>query len=151
MRLHIGSKHINLKSYSNADWVGDMENRRFTSGYIFFVGKGVVSWNSERQQMVAQSTMEAEYMAMSRCTREAIWLRQLMKDIGYIQEEAMTIMCDNQGFGAFAENPTNHDRSKHINVQDHFVRENIENKVVDLEYCPMQYMVEYFNEGSSER
>jgi hypothetical protein len=100
-----------------------------------------VSWNSKQQLTVAQSTMEAEYMAMNRCTRETIWLRQLMEDVGYAQKEATTMMCDNQGSMALAKNPTNHDRSKHIDVQHHFIREKIENKIVELEYCPMQYMV----------
>ena len=141
MKLRIGGNHINVKGYSDADWAGDVENRRSTSGYVFFVGEGAVSWNSKRQQTVAQSTMEAEYMAMNRCTREAIWLRQLMEDVGCVQEEATTIMCDNQGSMALAKNPTNHDRSKHIDVQHHFIREKIENKIVELEYCPTQYMV----------
>jgi hypothetical protein len=77
---------------------------------------------------------------MNRCTREAIWLRQLMEDVGCAKEEATTMMCDNQGSMALAKNPTNHDRSKHINVQHQFIREKIENKVVELEYCPTQYM-----------
>ena len=69
--------------------------------------------------------MKAEYMAMNRYTREAIWLRQLMENLGCVQEEATTTMCDNQSFMALAKNPTNHDRSKHTDVQHHFIRENI--------------------------
>ena len=84
MKLGIGGKHINLKGYSNADWVDNVESRRSTSGYVFLVGDMVVLWNSKWQQMVAQSTMEAEYMATSRCTMEATWLRHIMKDVGCI-------------------------------------------------------------------
>ena len=83
------------------------------SRYMVFAGGGVVLWNSKQQQ----SIMEADYMVMSRCTREAIWLRQLMEDVGCIQKEAMTIMCDKQSSMALAKNPTNHDRSKHLDVQ----------------------------------
>ena len=101
--LRIKGQHMNVKGYSNADWAGDVGNRRSTSGYVFFVGEGAVSWNSKRQQTVAQSIMEAEYMVMNRCTREAIWLRQLIKDVGCTQEEATTIMCDNQGFMTLAK------------------------------------------------
>ena len=72
MRLCIGGKDINVKGYLDADWAGDVENRRSTSGYVFFVGEGAASWNSKRQQTVAQYTMEAEYIAMNRCTKEAI-------------------------------------------------------------------------------
>lgn len=106
-----------------------MENRRSISGYVFFVGKGAVSWNSKRQKTVAQSIMEVEYMAMNQRTRKAIWLRQLMKDICCVQEEATTITCDNQGFMAFAKNSTNHDKSKHIDMQHQFTREKIEKKL----------------------
>ena len=81
-------------------------------------------------------------MGMNRCTREAIWLRQLMEDVYCVQEEATIIMCANQGSMALAKNPTNHNRSKHIDVQHHFIREKFENKVIELEYCPTQYMVE---------
>ena len=80
-------------------------------------------------------------MAINRCIREAIWLRQLMEDLGCVQEEPTTIMCDNQGSMALAKNPTNHDRSKHIDVQHHFIKKNIENKIVKLKYCPTQYIV----------
>jgi hypothetical protein len=65
MRLRIGGQHVNVKGYSDADWAGDVENPMSTSGYIFFVGEGAVSWNSKRQQTMAQSTMEAEYMVMN--------------------------------------------------------------------------------------
>ena len=113
----------------------------FISGYIFCIGQGVILWNRKWQQMMAQSTMEVEYMAMNRCTIDVIWLRQIMEDGGCVQEEVTTIICDNQGSMTLAKNPTNHDRSKHINVQHHLIRENIENKIVELEYFPMQYMV----------
>ena len=76
--------------YSDAGWTDDVENQWSTSRYVFCVGEEVVSWNSKRQQTVAQSTMEAECMTMNRCMREAIWLRQLMEDVSYVQEEATT-------------------------------------------------------------
>ena len=87
-----------------------------TFGYDFFDGKRVVSWNSKRQQTVAQSTMEAKYMAMNRCTRKAILLRQLMEDVGCVQEEATIIICHIEGSMTLAKNPTNHDMSNHIDV-----------------------------------
>ena len=74
MRLRIGNKHINLKGYSDADWAGDVEYHRSTSIYIFFEGKRAVSWTSKRQQTMAQSTMEVEYMATSQCTKRPFGL-----------------------------------------------------------------------------
>ena len=82
--------------------------------------------------MVAQSIMKSEYMAVNCCTSDAIWLRRLMEKLCCVPEEATTIMCDNQDFMALAKNPTNHDMSKDIDVQHFFIRENIENKIVEL-------------------
>ena len=102
-----------------------------TSRYVFSDGEGAVSWNSRLQQTVAQSTMEAKHMVLNRCTKEAIWLRQLMKDISCVQEDATTIMCDNQGSMALAKNPTNRDRSKHIDVQHHFIRKRLKTTLLN--------------------
>jgi hypothetical protein len=84
-----------------SDWAGNVENCRSTSGCVFFVGKGGVAWNSKQQQTVAQFTMKAEYMTTSRCIREAIWLRQLMKDVGFVQKEVATIMCESRLYGTY--------------------------------------------------
>ena len=115
MRLSIGSKHINLKIYSNTDWAGDVNNCRSTSRYVLFVRVFLLLWNN-KQQTIAQSTMKAEYMATSWCTKEAIWFKQLMKDVGCVQKVPTTGMCDNQGFMALAKIPSNHGKSKHIDV-----------------------------------
>ena len=80
-------------------------------------------------------------MAMNRCTRKAIWLGKLMKDVGCVQEDVTIIMCDNQGSVALAKNSTNQDQSKHIDVQYHFSKKKIEIKIVGLEYGPTQYII----------
>ena len=85
--------------------------------------------NSKWQQTVAQSPVEAEFMAMNRCTRKAIWLRQLIKDLGCVQEDATIIKSDNQGSMALAKNSTNHDQSKHIDVQYHFSKKKLKSKL----------------------
>jgi len=141
MKLRLGGKGIEMGGYCDADWGGDADRRRSTTGYVFFVGEGAVSWNSKRQPTVALSTTEAEYMAASQSAKEAIWLRQLMADVGCVQDEATTIMCDNQGCIALAKNPKHHSRTKHIDVQHHFIREKIEDEIIDLRYCPTEHMV----------
>ena len=118
-----------------------MNTRRSTTGYVFYLGDGAISWNSKRQPTVALSTTEAEFMAANQCTKEGIWLRQLMADVGCVQEEATTIMCDNQGSIALGRNPKHHSRTKHIDVQHHFIREKMEEEVINLRYCPTQDMV----------
>jgi hypothetical protein len=80
-------------------------------------------------------------MAASQSAKEAIWLRQLMADVGCVQGEATIIMCDNQGCIALAKNPKHHSRTKHIDVQHHFIREKIEDGVIELRYCPTEHMV----------
>jgi hypothetical protein len=80
-------------------------------------------------------------MATSHCNKEAVWLRQFLKDVRYVQEGPTSIMCDNQGCIALAENCTHHSRTKHIDVQHHFIREKLENQEICLKYCPMEDMI----------
>ena len=141
VKLYLGGEDIALRGYCDADWAGDTNDRRSTTGYVFYVGMGAISWNSKRQPTIALSTVEAEYMAATQCIKEATWLRQLLADVGYVQEEATTIMCDNQGCISLAKNPTHHSRTKHIDVQHHFIREKLDSGVICLEYCPTQDMV----------
>jgi hypothetical protein len=140
-KLCLGGKDITLRGYCDADWAGDANERRSTTGYVFYVGDGAISWNCRRQPTIALSTTEAEYMATSQSTKEAIWLRKLLADVGFVQEGATTIMCDNQGCIALAKNPTHHSRTKHIDVQHHFIREKLESEEIRLEYCPTEDMV----------
>ena len=108
---------------------------------MFFVGEGAISWNSKRQPTIALSTTEAEYMATTQAAKEAIWLRQLLADVGFTQDMASPIASDNQGSIALAKNPKHHSRTKHIDVQHHFIREKVEMEEIELRYCPTQEMV----------
>ena len=139
--LFPSSNDLLIRAYCDADWTGDVEERRSTTGYVFFLGVGAISWNCRKQPTIALSTTEAEYMATSQCTKEAMWIRKLLEDVGYVQENAMPIMCDNQGCIALAKNPKHHSRTKHIDVQHHFIREKLEEGVVILKYCPTEIMV----------
>ena len=141
MELQLGGAYVTLHGFCDADWAGDEGDRRSTTGYVFMLGMGAISWNSKRQPTIALSTTEAEYMAMSQCTKEAIWLRQLLADVGLVQEGSTQILCDNQGAIALAKNPTHHSRTKHIDVQHHFIRERVEDEVIELKYVPTQAMV----------
>ena len=80
-------------------------------------------------------------MTTSHCTKEMVWLRQFLADVGYVQEGPTSIMCDNQGCIALAKNPTHHSRTKHIDVQHHFNREKLENQDICLKYCPTEDMI----------
>jgi hypothetical protein len=88
------------------------------------MGGGAISWSSKRQPIIALSTTEVEYMASTQTTKEAIWMTKLMKEVGYIKEKKVMLnRCDNQGVKSLMKNPTQHVRTKHIDVQHHFVRE----------------------------
>jgi hypothetical protein len=95
--------------YCDADWAGDLEDRRSTTWFVFMMGGGATSWNSKQQPTIALSTMEAEYMASTQATKEAIWMTKLMKELGYMKEKkVMVIQCDNQGVISLTKNPTQH-------------------------------------------
>ena len=130
-----GDGSIHLEGYTDSDWGGDKETRRSTGGYVFMVNETPVSWSSKAQQTVALSSTEAEYMAATQATKEAIWLRRLLADLGYRQEGPSPLHEDNRGAIGLAKNPIHHQRTKHIDIQHHFVRERVEAGDVELVAC----------------
>jgi hypothetical protein len=135
--LCFGGSESNLNEivgYSDADYGGDIETRRSTSGSIFKLNGGPVTWSSKKQPIVVLSTMESEYIAASDTGREAKWLRLLLSELGLPQKSPTKIWCDNESAIALARNPEYHKRSKHIDVRYHHLRELVFNKVIDIEY-----------------
>ncbi len=127
--------------YSDADWAGDLDDRRSTSGYIFQIAGASVSWRSVKQKCVALSTAEAEYMALSGAAQEAVWMRQLLSDLGREVVGATTIQEDNQSAICMAKSPQFHGRTKHIDIKFHFVREQVNEGKIKLEYCQTGDMI----------
>eukprot|EP00253_Pinus_taeda_P032954 PITA_32954 len=122
---------LDIRGFVDADWAGDLDQRRSTSGYVFNLFGGAVSWMSKKQSVVALSTTEAEYMAATHASKEAIWLQRLCSSMGLVQG-AIRIDCDSQSAIFLAKNPAYHSKTKHIDVQYHFVRDMIEDKKVLL-------------------
>jgi hypothetical protein len=114
-----------LIGYSDADWAGDADTRRSTTGYLFQLSGGAVSWQSKRQRTTAQSTVEAEYMAAASATKEAVWLSALLTGIGCAPPGPIVLQVDNEGAIKLAENPRHHDLTKHIAVRYHLIRDHI--------------------------
>eukprot|EP00253_Pinus_taeda_P001895 PITA_01895 len=114
---------------SEADWVGDLDQRRSISGYVFNLFGGAVSWISKKQSVVALSTTKAEYMAATHASKEVVWLQSLCSSMGLVQE-AIRIDCDSQSAIFLVKNIAYHSKTKHIDVQSHFVRDMIEDKKV---------------------
>nr|BAP68993.1 RxLR effector candidate protein [Hyaloperonospora arabidopsidis Emoy2] len=103
---------------------------------------GCISWKSQKQRTVALSSTEAEYMALSEATKEAVWLKVFLGELGEMtSDEAIKMFEDNQGSIALAKNPEFHKRTKHIDIRYHFVREKVESGEVILEYCSTQDML----------
>jgi len=132
---------LKLIGYSDANWGNNTDTRKSTTGYLFYLSGGVVSWSSKRQATVALSSTEAEYMALTHTTKESIWLRTILKELGFAQNDATTLYEDNQSCIALAKNPIHHARTKHIDIQHHFVREKVESKEVELAYMSTDDMV----------
>jgi hypothetical protein len=132
-----------LIGYSDADWAGNIDDRRSTTGYVFLVADGAVSWNSRKQPTVALSTTEAEYMALAHATKEGVWIRRFLSEIGLGSpcQKPTPIYSDNQGSIALVKNPVNHARTKHIDIKHHFVREKTEGGQVQVIFCGTEEMV----------
>jgi hypothetical protein len=139
-KLELGGNNLTLQGYCDADWANSRDDRRSVTGYVFTLGTGVISWKSQRQKTVALSSTQAEYMAASSATRELLWLRKLMSELHHPQDTTV-IHCDNQGCIALANNPTYHQRTKHIDTQYHFIRDEVEKKVIQLKYIATNQMI----------
>jgi hypothetical protein len=124
--------------YSDSDYAGDPDERKSTSGYLFSIGSGLTTWNSKKQGEVARSSAEAEYRAVAEATKEALWLRNIMDELGMKLVKPITIGCDNQSCIRMATNPVLHERTKHIEAQCHFIRDNIKKNRIELKYVRSQ-------------
>ena len=123
------SKNGYLIGYSDADWAGDIDDRHSTTGNLFLMAGGPISWQSKKQKIVALSTSEAEYVALGAAVQEAVWLRRLLT------------VEDNQGAIALAKNQVGHARTKHIDIRYHYIRETVQQEVVTLSYCTTKNML----------
>ena len=131
-----------LIGYSDADYAGDLDDRHSTTGNIFLMYGGPISWLSKKQAIVALSTSEAEYVALSLATQEVVWLRRLLDDLqSSLTEQPTVLMEDNQGAIAIAKNPVAHCKTKHIDIRYHYIREAIQNGTICLNYCPTNEMI----------
>ncbi|RVX23720.1 Retrovirus-related Pol polyprotein from transposon TNT 1-94 [Vitis vinifera] len=111
-----------LRAFSDADWAGDPTDRKSTTDYCFLLGSSLISWRSKKQTFVARSSTEAEYRALADTTSELLWLRWLLKDLGMSTSSATPLYCDNQSAIHIAHNDVFHERTKHIEIDCHFIR-----------------------------
>jgi hypothetical protein len=123
-----------LTGYSDSDLAGDIDTRKSTSGVFFFLGNNLVTWQSQKQKVVALSSCEAEYIAATTAACQGVWLARLLAELRGEEADAVTLKIDNQSAIQLSKNPVFHDRSKHIDTRYHFIRECIEEGRVKIEF-----------------
>ncbi|RVW30562.1 Retrovirus-related Pol polyprotein from transposon RE1 [Vitis vinifera] len=125
--------------YSDADWAGNIIDRRSTSGYCSFVWGNLVTWRSKKQSVVARSSAEAEYRALAQGICEGIWIKRVLSELGQMSSSPILMMCDNQAAISIAKNPVHHDRTKHVEIDRHFITEKVTSETVKLNYVPTKH------------
>ncbi|KAL1190145.1 Retrovirus-related Pol polyprotein from transposon RE1 [Cardamine amara subsp. amara] len=123
------NENAEIVGYCDADYAGDTNDRKSTTGYCTFIGGNLVTWKSKKQKVVSCSSAESEYRAMRKLTEELIWLKALLSDLGIETTRPITMHCDNQAAIHIASNSVFDERTKHIEVDCHKVREKIKEGV----------------------
>ncbi|XP_057954001.1 uncharacterized mitochondrial protein AtMg00810-like, partial [Malania oleifera] len=124
-----------LIGYSDSDWGRDLDERKSTTGFTFFMGDTTFTWSSKKQPIVTLSSCEVEYVAASSAICHDIWIRNVLKYLGFLEDNPTKVYIDNRSAIAFAKNPVYHERSKHIDTRYHFIREHVKKKEVELISC----------------
>ncbi|KAL6220722.1 hypothetical protein ACLB2K_008478 [Fragaria x ananassa] len=120
--------------YTDADWAGNSLDRKSTTGFCIFVEENLVKWKSKKQTVVAPSSAKAEYMAMAATACELIWLKGLLSDLGSPCSQPISLYCDNQVVMHIASNPVFHEKTKHIEVDCHYIRAQVQSKLIVTHY-----------------
>ena len=126
--------HVNIEGYCDSDWASCADDRRSTSGYCIFIGGNLVSWKSKKQSVVARSTAEAEYRAMALGVAELLWLKSMLVELKLDQGAKMKLWCDNKSAISIANNPVQHDRTKHIEIDRFFIKEKLDSGLLELSH-----------------
>ena len=132
--MYKSSGNLQIECYTDADWAGSLDDRRSTSGYCTFVGGNIVTWRSKKQNVVARSTAEAEFRAMAHGVCEVLWLKIILMELGLFQARPLMMYCDNKAALDIAHNPVQHGRTKHIEIDRHFIKEKLDQGIVCTHY-----------------
>ncbi|RVW98411.1 Copia protein [Vitis vinifera] len=130
-----------LEAYTDADYAGFLVDRRSTTGYCTFLGGNLVTWRSKKQNVVARSFAKSEFRAIAQGLCELLWLKIILDDLRIKWDGPMKLYCDNKSAINVAHNPIQHDRTKHIEIDRHFIKEKLEEGVVCMSYVPSEHQL----------
>ena len=134
IKFEKGGDSLNLTCFSDSDWAGCKKTRKSVSGFVVFLGGSPISWKSKTQPTVALSSCEAEYVALSVAVKEILWLVQFFEEVGSPINVPIFIFGDNTASIALAKDPVHHERTKHIYIKHHFLRQHVTENTIKLSY-----------------
>ena len=136
----ITENEIKLVGFTDSDYAGSLDDRKSTSGYAFYYGKCLISWNSSKQKTISLSSTEAEYIGLSNAAKEGLWLKNILIELGRSPKQTI-IFCDNKSSICLAKNPEQHAKSKQLDIRYHFIREKIDNGEFSVDHIASEDMV----------
>ncbi|XP_057808442.1 aldehyde oxidase GLOX [Salvia miltiorrhiza] len=125
---------LEVDGFTDADWASNPNDRKSTAGYFTFVGGNLVTWRSKKQKVVALSSAEAEFRGVKSGITEILWLRRLLTEIGFPPRRGSRLFCDNKAAISISENPVQHDRTKHVEIDRHFIKEKLDSGIIELPF-----------------
>uniref|UniRef100_A0A7C9CZQ0 Reverse transcriptase Ty1/copia-type domain-containing protein n=1 Tax=Opuntia streptacantha TaxID=393608 RepID=A0A7C9CZQ0_OPUST len=136
-----GLDQLQLSAFSDSDWASCPTSRRLVTGYVVLLNQSPLSWKSKKQSTVARSSAEAEYRAMAHAAAEITWLVSLLNELGVNNLKPVILHCDNQSALHIARNPVFHERTKHIDIDCHFIRDKVMEGLIQLTYLPTEFQL----------
>jgi hypothetical protein len=147
LKLHHSSS-LSLNAFTDADWAGCPDDRKSTTGFGIFLGSNLVAWSSKKQATISRSSTEAEYRSLAMGTTELMWLQSLLSELGIKSNTPPVLWCDNLGATFLAANPVFHARTKHIEIDFHFVRDQIAKKNLVVKFlCSADQLGDIFTKS----